>query len=106
MGLNSATSCGAVRYIITPMLSAITTEAMIPKREPFFARSWSPAPRFCPTKVVSDIVKLITGRNAKPSSLEYAPYAAIATLPKALMFDCTMTFAKPITEFCTPDGRP
>ncbi len=39
VGLNSATSCGASRYIVTPMISAITTDAMIPKREPFFARS-------------------------------------------------------------------
>ena len=30
----------------------------------------------------------------------------MAILPKELMFDWTMTFASPMTEFCTPDGRP
>ena len=50
------------------------------------------------------MVKLVTGRKANPSSLEYAP--AMATLPKELMLDCTMTLAKPMTEFCTPEGRP
>ena len=41
----------------------------MPKRAPFFARSNSSAPRFCPTKVVMAEVKLVMGRKAKPSTL-------------------------------------
>ena len=51
-------------------------------------------------------MKLVMGKNAKPSSLEYVPQAATASLPNVLMFACTITFARLMTQFCTPDGSP
>ena len=62
-------SQGAVTYITTPMSSASRTAQSMPKRAPFFARSYSFAPRFWPTKVVKAMVKLVMGKKAKPSIL-------------------------------------
>ena len=48
-------------------VSAIVTEQKMPTRIPFFTRSYAFAPRFWLTKVVSAIVKQVTGRKPKPS---------------------------------------
>ena len=103
---NAAIRIGAKINTIMPISSAQMIVTSIPKRAPFFVRSYCFAPRFCPTKVVSAIVKLVIGRKPNPSIFEYAPQPAIATSPKELIFDCTTTFANAIIEFCTPDGRP
>ena len=57
-------------------------------------------------KVVQAEPKAFTGMKAKPSSLTKAPLPAMAAEPKTLTLDCTITFAKAMTEFCTPEGRP
>ena len=67
-----------------PISSAAASEQRMPKRAPRRARSNSRAPRFWPTKVVSAIWKLVIGRKAKPSILEYAPQPATAIVPKEL----------------------
>ena len=89
-----------------PISSASVIEQRIPKRAPFFALSRSFAPRFCPMNVVRAIEKLVIGRKAKPSILLYAPLPATAEDEKVFMFVCTIVFAKPMTEFCIPEGRP
>ena len=81
-------------------------EQRIPNHAPFFARSYCFAPKFWLTKVVSAILKQVTGRNTNPSILEYEPQPAIAIFPNALIFDCTNTFARAITEFWKPEGTP
>ena len=60
---------GASQYSNSPMTSAMTTEQRMPNRAPYRVRFSSPAPRFCPTKVVMAAVKLVMGRKAKPSTL-------------------------------------
>lgn len=90
---------GMKAYIAKPMNSASIIAQTIPKRAPFFARPYSRAPRFWLVYVVSAMVKLVIGKKAKPSSLLYVPQAAMAIFPKVLMFACTITFAKPMTEF-------
>ena len=51
----------------------MTTAMRMQKRAPLLARSYCLAPKFCPTNVVQAIVKLVMGRNAKPSILQCAP---------------------------------
>ena len=68
--LNAAISTGAAVYMVIPISSAMEMEQRIPNFAPFFALSYCFAPRFCPTKVVIAIVKQVTGRKAKPSTLE------------------------------------
>ena len=63
-------SSGASQYSSAPISSARATEQTMPNRAPFLVRCSSPAPRFCPTKVVMAAVKLVMGRKAKPSTLE------------------------------------
>lgn len=46
------------------------------------------------------------GQESEPLKLGIRAVGGLATLPKELMLDCTMTLAKPMTEFCTPEGRP
>jgi len=53
-----------------PTSSAVMTEHRMPKRAPFLARSYLPAPRFWLMKVVMDIAKQVIGRKPKPSILE------------------------------------
>ena len=52
------------------------------------------------------MAKLVIGTKTKLSILKYAPQAAMASAPKVLMLACTSTLAKPMTEYCTPVGRP
>ena len=104
--VNARISIGADTKVSTPMTSAMSTEHRMPNRAPFLVRSYSCAPRFWLTKVVIAAVKLVMGRNAKPSILEYAPQPAMAMEPKALMLDCTTTLAKAMMELDTPEGRP
>ena len=49
------------------MISARTIAVRMPSLAPFFALSYCFAPRFCPMNVVSAMLKLVMGRNAKPS---------------------------------------
>ena len=70
-----------------PIASVRITPDNMPNEPPFFALSYSFAPRFCPTKVDIAIVKLLTGKNAKPSILACMPYAATANSPYELIFD-------------------
>ena len=79
---------------------------MVPNNAPFFVRSYSFAPRFCPINVVSACEKQVTGINPNPSILEYDPHPAIARAPNWLIFDCTNTFATAIIEFWIPAGIP
>ena len=50
--------------MITPIISAKVIEQIIPNLAPFKTRSYWRAPKFCPTNVVSAIVKLVIGKNA------------------------------------------
>ena len=54
-------------------------------RVPFFARAWSPAPRFCPTKVVTASEIVVMGRSAKESILLYDVQPAMQSAPKRLI---------------------
>ena len=65
----AAMSWGANRKMTTPMASASSTVVSTPKRTPLRVRSYSRPPRFWPTKVVRAMVKLLMGRNPKPSTL-------------------------------------
>ena len=58
------------------------------------------------TKVVVAAAKALMGMKAKPSSFTKAPLPAMAAAPNTLTLDWTMTLAKAITEFCTPEGTP
>ena len=50
---------GASQYSSAPTASAMMTEHRMPNRAPCRVRLSSPAPRFCPTKVVMAEVKLV-----------------------------------------------
>ena len=68
--LKNPTRTGANRTSITPVSSASEMPAMTPNLAPYFTLSYFSAPRFCPMKVVSAMLKLVIGRKAKPSSFE------------------------------------
>ena len=69
------------------MISATITDTVVPNLAPSLALSILPAPRFWLTNVVIAIAKLVIGKNANPSTLEYAPAPAIAYSPKLLILD-------------------
>ena len=52
------------------LLAVLVLSSTTPNRAPFFTLSYFSAPRFCPMKVVSAMLKLVIGRKAKPSSFE------------------------------------
>ena len=83
----------------TRVLSAITMQVITPKCAPCLARSYSPAPRFWLTKVVSASAKAVMGRKPKPSILEYAPAPAIAVAPNRFTPDWTKILPMEIMEF-------
>ena len=60
--------CGCINHNSDQFCNDNRTENAKPRS--FFARSYCFAPRFWLTKVVSAIVKQVTGRNANPSILE------------------------------------
>ena len=60
---------GATSSSVSPISSASSVEQVKPTRAPLLARSYCPAPRFCPVKVVSAMAKEVMGRNTKPSTL-------------------------------------
>jgi len=82
-----------------PMHSAMIRLHPMPKRAPFFALSYFPAPRFWLIKVVRAMEKQVIGRKPKPSTLEYAPHPATARFPKLLILDWTTTLAREMIEF-------
>ena len=72
---------GAKIQINIPMISARIIPAIRPKRAPSLALFYCLAPRFYPIKVVNATLKLVIGKNAKPSSFEKLPLPAMATEP-------------------------
>jgi len=103
--LKAAINTGLAKYTIIPTISAIEN-----------CRDTNTGSFFCPViflcaQILTDKCgqshrKQVIGRKPNPSTLEYAPHPATASLPKLLILDCTTTFAMAITEFWMPAGRP
>ena len=64
------------------------------------------APKFCPTKVVTETPKAPEIIQVRLSVLTYAVQAATATSPKELMPDWMSVLARSKVTNCSPAGTP